>query len=280
MELESHFPAAYGASGDASAAAQNAFMRSTVVRLVALSLAGILAEIEHVVAHWAVVAVFVAAVAVELHLLIQRPERAWYSARAGAESVKSLAWRYSVRGAPFAGDDADALFAQRLREVLDDLADVKFRGASFEQLTGEMRNTRNRPLVDRKQIYEEQRLLQQHGWYSTRRSENERRATIWIVVLVVLEGGAVVAALLRALGYVDFDLFGVVGAVAASAAAWLQTRQHQNLAAAYDQAARDLSVVHIGLAAANDAVSWAQFVDDAENAMSREHTTWRARRGA
>ena len=56
--------------------------------------------------------------------LIQRSsevEHAWYDARAAGEEIKSLAWRYSVFGSPFADDshtvEADEQFVSDLAKV-------------------------------------------------------------------------------------------------------------------------------------------------------------------
>jgi SMODS and SLOG-associating 2TM effector domain 1/SMODS and SLOG-associating 2TM effector domain 3 len=281
MPIQSHFPALYRSAGAASASGQNAFIYATVARLIALCAAGVFAEIEQPAAYWAVVATFAIALGIELFLLIRRPERKWYGGRAGAESAKTLAWRYSVGGNPFpAGADADALFSQRLTEVLKDLKDVDLLvvGDHVQQLTDEMKRTRELPLDERKSLYERERLLDQQTWYANKAKDNAQRATVWIVLLVVLEAGALIAALLRAFGIVHLDLFGLVGAVGASVAAWLQTKQHQNLAAAYSVAAQELGIIAAGIGAVQDEPAWAKFVADAEEAMSREHTMWRARR--
>ena len=277
MALQSSFPALYGAAEGASRSGQDAFIVTTVIRLLMLCAAGVLAEFE---LNWAVVATFVIALAVEIYLLIKRPERGWYGGRAGAESVKTLAWRYSVGGNPFPKDsDAEALFAQRLTEVLKDLRNVNLLTFGGEpRLTKEMQDTRGGSLEARKTLYRDERLLDQQRWYADRAKENAQRATVWIVLLIVLEVGALVAALLRAFGIVHLDLFGLVGAVGASVAAWLQTKQHQNLAAAYSVAAQELGIIAIGIDAVHDEPAWAKFVADAEEAMSREHTMWRARR--
>lgn len=278
MSIQSNFPALYRSADAASASGQDAFIHATVVRLIALCLAGVFASFEW---NWAVVAAFVLALGIELFLLTTRPERKWYGGRAGAESAKTMAWRYSVGGDPFpAGTDADARFSQRLAEVMKDLEDVKLLAldASAPQLTDEMKRTRELPLDERKSLYERDRLLDQENWYASKARDNAQRATVWIVLMVVLEAGALIAALLRAFGVVNLDLFGLVGAAGASVAAWLQTKQHQNLAAAYSVAAQELGIIRAGIGAAHDEASWAKFVAGAEEAMSREHTMWRARR--
>jgi hypothetical protein len=75
------------------------------------------------------------------------------------------------------------------------------------------------------------------------------------------------------------SLLGVAAAASASAAAWLQTRQHENLTTAYSVACQELASVRSLIEQNRDEATWAQFVEDAEEAISREHTMWRASRG-
>jgi len=71
-----------------------------------------------------------------------------------------------------------------------------------------------------------------------------------------------------------------MGAAAAAAAAWLQTKDHANVAQAYAVAARELWAIEQRLGEPRDEREWADFVESAERAISREHTLWLARRGA
>lgn len=266
MPLQSSFPAVYRRAGDASATAQNAFVRSSGVRLLALCAAGVLAEFDRM-ATWVAVA-FGLALVLELAAALRRPEREWYGARAGAESVKTLAWRYAMGAAPFPRDvaDPDALFARRVHDIL----------GHSDHATDAMRDARASSLEARRALYRRERVADQLQWYERKAHQNERRARAWSVVLVLVEAGAFVAALLRAMGKIDFDLFGIVGTLGAAAAAWTQTRQHATLAAAYAVAAKELGMVAERIDDARDEAEWARFVADAEDAMSREHTMWRA----
>ena len=54
---------------------------------------------------WIILFGFISAFGCELALLILQPERTWYEGRAVAESVKTLAWRYSVCADPFPKDN-------------------------------------------------------------------------------------------------------------------------------------------------------------------------------
>ena len=74
------------------------------------------------------------------------------------------------------------------------------------------------------------------------------------------------------------DLVGVFAAISASALAWLTLKRYEDLAEAYQTAAKELS--RIGSEAPSNATEegLSQFVIDSENAMAREHTLWLAKR--
>ncbi|HEV7239859.1 MAG TPA: DUF4231 domain-containing protein [Thermoanaerobaculia bacterium] len=270
MPLQSNFPQLFHAADEASERAQNAFFRMSGARLFALCIAGVLAEMTMREAEIAVAVVFGIALALELVVVRRRPERTWYDERAGAESVKTLAWRYSVGGAPFTQDvsDPDALFGQRLQDIF----------GQSEEPREEMKRARTSSLEARRDLYRRERIEDQFGWYTKNARVNERHARVWSIVLVLVEAGAFVAALLRAMGRIDFDLFGIVGAIGAAAAAWTQTRQYESLAAAYSVAAEELAIIASRVDGVDGEEAWGTFVANAEGAMSREHTMWRASR--
>jgi hypothetical protein len=96
---------------------------------------------------------------------------------------------------------------------------------------------------------------------------------------IVLEGGGLLAGVLTAVGWVKVDLLGFFAAATATLAAWLQTKQHETLGRAYAITSQELAVVHSDWKGDRTEEDWAQFVDKAEEAISREHTLWRASRG-
>ena len=85
-------------------------------------------------------------------------------------------------------------------------------------------------------------------------------------------------ALLKGTGLIDFDALGILAAAAASVLAWLQIKQHATLAQSYSHAAHELSTIGALIDSVQSEAEWGRFVNDAENAISREHTAWRARR--
>jgi hypothetical protein len=278
-------------SADATAiAAQRQYLLAIRVRLCLLVLAAAAGAVSVAAggvdwSSFAGAAALVAAALTELYLVRDQPERHWYEARAAAESAKTLGWRYAVGAEPFgvealSGRDADRLLVQRLDDVLtdlDDLATEPPRGGT-EQITPAMRAVRTAPLPVRRAVYERWRIEQELSWYRTKSAWNQRRASRLTLAVLAFEVVGVMGALLRVAG-ITVNLLGVAAAGAAALGLWSQTRQHQVLAHAYAVTAQELSSIRSLIQWQETEPEWTGFVDDAEAAISREHTLWRAKRG-
>jgi hypothetical protein len=211
-------------------------------------------------------------------------EKLWYGARAGAESVKTLAWRYMMRAKPFdTGSDAevDETFGKALRDVLEakkESAGGRVNFSNARQITETMKKTRMLSTADRKKIYLESRIEEQDDWYSRKAQANADRAELWFNVVILCQLLAFVACFVQ---YADEKLplmVGVFAAASSSALAWLQARRYQELAQSYSVTAHDLSLAAVGAPHKNTDSDLAHFVAEAESAVSREHTMWISRR--
>jgi hypothetical protein len=230
-------------------------------------------------------AALVAAALTELYLVRDQPDRRWYEGRAAAESAKTLGWRYAVGAEPFgvetlSGRDADRLLIERLDDVLIDLDDLAGESTvgTGEQITPPMRVLRAAPLEVRQSVYERDRIEEELRWYQTKGAWNQRRARQLTFAVLLFEIVGAIGGLLHAIG-VNLNLLGVAAAGAAALGLWLQTRQHQALAHAYAVTAQELSSIRSLIQWQDSESEWSAFVDDAETAISREHTLWRAKRG-
>ena len=227
---------------------------------------------------------FLGAMLAEIFLLKRRPERTWYEGRAAAESLKTLSWRYSVCGEPFTAQlsarEADRLFQSRAYDVLADLDNLSLEvpSAATDQVTPGMRAARALSLEERKQLYTQYRIVDQQDWYAAKSRWNREQSSWWSVRLLLIEAAGLVAAIVRATGVVRLDILGVASAVVAAATAWLQTKQHESLGTAYAVASFELASIQSKAPLIEDEQSWGKFVDDAEAAISREHTLWKASR--
>jgi len=150
--------------------------------------------------------------------------------------------------------------------------------AAADQITPGLRRLRGLALEERRELYRDERIGGQQAWYARSALRHERRATQWSLALTSLEALGLTGGVLKATGVLGVDLLGLAGAVVAAGAAWVHAKQHQSLANAYAVASQELAAIsgQVGWAASEQ--EWAHFVDQAEEAISREHTLWRASR--
>jgi hypothetical protein len=216
-----------------------------------------------------------------------RPERAWFDGRVIAESVKTLSYRYMMRSEQYKGvadsQETDEQFMADLRGLLADrvrLRDEFFSPVEAEyQITRRMREVRRMGMEERRQWYSRHRLRDQETWYAKKARVNEQAARKWFVAATAGQAAAVVGAIILArYPEAPINLTGLFATLAAASLAWLQLKQHQTLAQSYDLAAQELRAVQTVVAdiTTDDALS--AFVSNAEMAVSREHTMWRARK--
>src|SRR5262249_62404877 len=221
---------------------------------------------------------------VEVWLLAEHPEQRWYDGRALAESAKTLAWRFAVAAAPFAKDGnegrVERAFIGQLRQLLDDAPTTSIVASAAPAVSEAMRTLRQSTFAVRKKTYLAERIADQQEWYSRKAYWNSSRARLWAIGLVAAELAGVVAALLRGLGALNLDIAGVAATVVGTGVAGLSIKQHYALRPAHALAANELGIVYSNLETADDEKVWAADVADAEEAISRKHTMWRASRSA
>jgi conflict system pore-forming effector with SLATT domain len=230
----------------------------------------------------ATAAAFLLAVAVEVWLWISRPEKRWYDGRAVAESMKTLSWRYAVGAQPFPTDlaAADDAYLSSAGDLLRDAPATDIPPAGRPLITPAMRSLRAAPLAERREAYLRDRIDDQRDWYAAKTEACRVRARRWRVALLTGEIAGVALALLRAAGVVSADLAGLTAAGVGAGASWLAVRQFDFLARAYTYAHGELTLARERLVLAADEAAWAAEAADAEEAVSREHTMWRASRSS
>jgi hypothetical protein len=285
---ESEFPALFQAADRSAIAGQRKLLTTTGLRLACLVTAATFGALSLPLGKVNVAAIITAAalaaaLVIEVYLLTARPDRQWYEARAAAESAKTLTWRYVVGGEPFGHDghderSADLLLLKRfdmITRALHSFVPIPLTDTDV-QVTDAMRKARNLSFDERKRQYLVGRIDDQRAWYRAKARVNDRQASRWSVGLAALEALGLVAAVLNGIQVLDLDLPGIVGAVAAAGIAWIQTRQHRQLANAYSVAALELSDLVSRAEWPTTEAEWAHFVDEAEEAIAREHVLWAA----
>jgi hypothetical protein len=227
------------------------------------------------------VVAFGGALWVNLSTAAKRPEEQWYRGRAAAESIKTLAWKYAVGGSPFllslAG--SEHLYIVRLRELIREFRDLEFGlVGQIDQITPAMRSLRETSLDERKEAYLIGRIDDQSTWYSSKARASSERGRIWAAIASAATLLGLIAGIFRISGTLGIDYLGVLAAIAAGANAWGQMRQHRTLATSYAVAAQELGLARAAVSSVSSEDEWSRVVSDAEDAISREHTLWLARR--
>lgn len=283
-------PALFQAADDTARRAQRRYYASVGVQLllaVGAALAGAFSW--HIVRTGPDCSAIIAGVAFALAALLRiqglesRPQHTWFDARAAAESTKTLAWRYAVGGHPFPVDadnlrSADGLLVARIGAILADLGNIHL-SAGFDadcQISGSMRLLRAEPLERRKAAYASERIEDQRLWYSYKARQNEKRARLWGIFVVALATVGTAGAILKAIGIGPVSLLGLASASIAGATAWSQARQYGALSRAYSVASLEISSVKALLGESRTESEWASWVEQAEEAISREHILWQA----
>ena len=282
---ESHrpYPALFHAADEASASAQRWFLRLSACRLWALvivagiaAFAGPFGQLAAVIA----LAPISLAVICEVILLVKRPEQLWHQSRAVAESAKSLAWRYQVGGRPIGlrmtQEEADLELTERLRNILKEYRELELPPAHQDQVTRQMRTLRSLPLKERIWAYGKDRIGDQRAWYAEKSDWNRRRASQFQIGLIVIELAAFATAIVVAMSGTTIAAYSLLSALAIAGVGWLQIKQFRSIANSYALASHELAAISSTIGSINSETDWEEFVDRAEEAISREHTLWLA----
>jgi hypothetical protein len=294
MQLEvgnDDYPALFLAADCASTAAQRRHLAFTGAILLALVVAAGLGALSSVapaarvglaVASTSLVSLSFVLTAIRRAL---KPEKLWYGGRAVAESAKSMAWRYMTGADPYfiSAPEVDGKFVADLKSLVKDSGELAV-GLSHDyaerpQISPRMRAVRERDLAGRKRIYLDQRIADQRRWYGKKAGKSQAAVSWYFVLILVSQAAALAAgAYMISAPESKWNLIGVFSSLASALVAWLQVRQHEELAQSYAVAALELGFIEEQAVRVSSDQDFSGFVGDAENAVSREHTLWSARR--
>lgn len=219
-------------------------------------------------------------------LRINRPDDIWYNGRAVAESVKTRSWRWCMRAEPY--QDCDNVELVTKQFINDQKAILKQNRSLSQSLEADagvkdpvsepMRNIRSLPTDERLNIYKKQRIDNQANWYALKSQFNKRKAQQWFWLSVFFHAGAIGMLLYR----IKDPLLGLPVEVVATAAGavltWLQAKKHNELNSSYSLAAHEIVLIKGEALSVKSEKDLSNFILDSENAFSREHTQWTARK--
>ncbi|RVU03465.1 DUF4231 domain-containing protein [Novosphingobium umbonatum] len=218
-----------------------------------------------------------------------KPEQDWYRGRALAESIKTSSWRFVMRSSPFVDAASITIPRSEFREhLLAILKANRFIGdkmptdsAAKQQIPATMEEVRARDLEQRKTFYSEHRIKDQRIWYAAKAGANKRASRYWMLAGVAAYAVAIVLALFR-IEYPDWELWPIepVIVLASSFVGWTQIKKFNELASSYTLTAHEIGIIQNRIGEIDNEEDFSEFVNDAEQAFSREHTQWVARQQA
>ncbi len=282
------FPALHAVADRASDHQQSLYFGLVAAEYAALLMVSVLSvnmipDRRYIIVYGVLLAVALATLVIRSVL---KPEQRWYQARALAESVKTTAWKFAMVAKPFEHDAEDR---RRLRQMLQELLDAnrslgsQFDGsrAGGDQITAEMETLRMLPRSERLDIYMRDRVEDQLDWYIRKSKSNSTAGRRFAVALGCLYVIAFVVLLIRldqpGWIYAHPDPLILLGA---SVLGWMQIKRFNELGASYGLTAAEIGILKSRTPEIADDIALSIFIDDAEEAFSREHTQWLARRSA
>lgn len=286
------YPALYLVADSSSVAGQRMYRRLVAAELAfvlggaALAVLGaVVPTFQSIFLSFAAASLF-GAIAMKLLNRQSGSDQRWFDGRAVAETVKTQAWRYMMRAAPYSSDETadeafagDVLGAMRARPALDQPLDRLPEDP--RQISSTMRAVRALPLERRLELYVAERLSDQATWYKTRAVENQVRGRRWFWLSLASQVLAAAFAFVGVLwpGDAVANTIGLCAAAAAAATAWSQLGRHDELGKSYALAYQELITFRTLAGSVATEEDLDRLVANGEGAISREHTMWMAKRG-
>ena len=286
------YPALFQVADASSVTGQRVYRRLVEVELSFVLLGAAFGGVGAFVPQWASLlaslasAGLIASIALKLINRQSGSDQRWFDGRAVAETVKTQAWRFMMRLAPYATDaTADQAFADDVLSAIKARPDLQqpleMLPATASQISDVMLAVRRLSLEERRNLYVEQRIDDQAAWYRQRAVANRLNGRRWFWVSLagqVVAASITIASIFQPTAPVA-NLVGLFAAIAASATAWTQLGRHDELSKAYGLAYQELITIRTVAARVASERDLDHLVTTGEAAISREHTMWMAKLG-
>lgn len=219
-------------------------------------------------------------------LRVSRPDDIWYNGRAVAESVKTRSWRWMMRAEPYLDCENIEIvrkhFVNDLKTILkqnESLIGKLGISASVEDpISEKMITIRKLSLTDRFEFYRQARITNQALWYTKKSKFNKDRAERWFWTTVSLHGIAILFLLYNIYDPKAKLPIEVIAVAASSVLTWLQSRKHNELSSSYSLTAHEIVLIKSETNRIETEEDLSEYIMNCENAFSREHTQWFARK--
>lgn len=283
---EKDFPGLYQSSDQASINAQSKYYRCLFSYLGLLVIAAAVSFFwgNNVVGAIASALLFLITLGILIYLKSTRPDDLWYNGRAVAESVKTIIWKWMMRSDLYEENvnDSSPCFVNDLKKILkqnQSLSSVLNSASGINApISEKMKEIRGLSFEERIRIYKEQRIDNQAVWYSKKANHNKMMATLWFVVSVLLHFIAISMLLYKIYDPTMKFPIEVIATATSAVLTWLQAKKHNELSSSYSLTAHEIALIKGEFSLIKQENDLSDFVINTENAFSREHTQWAARK--
>jgi hypothetical protein len=288
------YPCTFKTSDGASLIAQKNYIRFSVFNFLLLIIAAFCSSsvfhtryVLYKPFAWIVIVSLFLALITKLTMKIWGWDKKWFDTRSVAESIKTATWRYAMGVKPFGLDlssqEVDKVFTEKIKSIITSMPDIErvisTCLASGKEITDQMREIRAKNVNEKKNIYLKERVQDQRNWYGKKAKYNGRREFFWFIAIIVTESTAIIFAFCMLNAQCNiFNPIALITTIAGVFVAWTEMKRFRELSQSYALAAQELASAESLISSVTDATTLTTYVDDTENAISREHTMWRAKR--
>lgn len=286
----SEYPALFVAASEASKNSQNNVLSFYKANTALLIIAAILNLVSIENSDFAILCavIFISSLLIYIYGRSQDFQGRWYKARALAESIKTASWRLMMNAEPF-NDTEKQKNIEKFSNLLEELL-MENKGISTQlcgdtskmaQLTSKITEVMDMDFEVKRAIYLDERIKEQRDWYTDKSSNNYKSSKFYFIALCIIYAIAILLLLIRIAHpevlYLPVDVLAVS---ASGIIGWTQIKRFDELISSYSLTAYEIGIIEGRFLNVKDEEHLSRFVRDAENAFSREHTQWAARRDA
>lgn len=211
----------------------------------------------------------------------------WYSARAVAESIKTLSWRYALRVDPFNSDDeaAQEMLIERMKQIVKMnhafQENIKSTFSMDKAIPESMQAMRSMNVVERRDFYHKFRVKEQQDWYYKKAKYNTKMSNLFFSALIFTS--LIITVLLFVdIGYHQEKIspklpINILISIVSILFTWIQTKKYKELHVSYALTAHEIGFISFISSKSCTEKDLNEYVMNAETAFSREHTQWLAR---
>jgi hypothetical protein len=143
-----------------------------------------------------------------------------------------------------------------------------------------MMGIRQLPFVERLDVYHKHRIIEQKNWYKEKSKSNKYWSNTFFFLLIVL---SLVLSVFIFLSFAktenDFvSPVSILLTLISVLFTWIQTKKYKELVKSYALASHEINFIATQKDDIKSENLFSEYVDSSENAFSREHTQWIARK--